>query len=214
MARNIIFITLFIVLYGGLFLLLSKDGDEVVDRGGFGEFSENHYSCEACNFEMELKPGWIPLDGAAIANRYTQNELYDYFGETGTYDIITGFTSPGLYVECIRYKNITLGNEYFTNSYLYSELEYCKENIRLADGILGSSGSYLFQAQGNGQDMGIYHYDYTLDGVFYSELNCFLNCGNDVLWFYCYYEDKESLGELLTFLNSQITFNSSSAQTV
>lgn len=214
MARNILFIILFIVLYGGLFLLCTQDGEEMIDRGGFGEFSENHYSCEACNFEMELDPDWIPLDGGAIAHSYTQNELYDYFGETGTYDLITGFSAPGIYLECVRYNDVNMDSGSFTNSYLNEQLEYCKENIRQAGGTMGSSGSYIFQAKGNGQNMGVYNYDYTLNGEFASELNCFMNCGDDVLWFYGYYDNRDSMGKILDFLNSKITFGSSAEQTV
>ena len=214
MARNILFIILFIVLYGGLALLCTKDGEEMIDRGGYGEFSENHYSCEACSFEMELEPDWIPLDGVAIQNSYTKEELYDYFGEPGTYDIITGFYAPGLYVECVRYNDVNLDSGHFTSTYLNDQIEFYKENVRQSGGIMGSSGSYIFQAQGNGENMGIYNYDYTLNGEFGSELNCFMNCGDDVLWFFGYYEDQKSMGKMLTFLNSKITFGSSAEQTV
>lgn len=214
MARNILFIILFIVLYGGLFLFCTKNGEEMIDRGGFGEFSENHYSCEACNFEMELESDWIPLDGTAIRHGYTKEELYDYFGEPGTYDIITGFYAPGFYVECVRYNDVNMDNGSFTSTFLDDQIEYCKEGVRQAGGIMGSSGSYIFQAQGNGQNMGIYNYDYTLDDEFFSELNCFMNCGDDVLWFYGYYENRECMGKILTFLNSKISFSSSAEQII
>ncbi len=214
MARNIILIILFVALYGGMFLLATSGGDEIVDRCGFGEFSENHYSCEACSFEMELKPSWIPLDGVAIKNAYSEYELNDYFGEPGSYDVIAGFTSPNLYVECIRYNDYSMTSETFSNSFLSYELDRCKENISLAGGTLGSYGSNVQQANGNGENMGVYYYDYTLDGEFYSEFNCYLNCGKDTLWFYGYYNNSEGLGEMQEFISKRLTFNSSSQQTV
>ncbi len=214
MARNILFITLFIALYGTLFLLGTSGGDEITDRNGFGEFSENHYSCEACGFEMDFKSDWIPLDGKAIANSYSDRELTEYFGEPGSYDIITGFSSPALYMECVRYNNISLGSEYFTSTYLQQELDYCKENISLAGGTLSGCGSYVMQAQGNGSNMAVYYYDYYIGDEFYSELNCFVNCGKDTIWLYGYYLDKEGLSEMMDFLNSNIRFTSPSEQTI
>ena len=214
MARNILFIILFIVLYGGLTLLCTKDGEEMIDRGGYGEFSENYYSCEACSFEMELESDWIPLDSVAIEHSYTKEELSDYFGKPGTYDIINGFYAPGLYVECVRYNDINMDNSSFTAAFLNDQILYCTENVVNEGAIMGSTGSYIFQAQGNGENMGIYYYDYTLKGEFASELNCFVNCGDDLLWFYGYYEDRESMGKMLTFLNSKITFGSSAEQTI
>lgn len=214
MARNIIFIILFIVLYGGLFLLGSKTSETTVDRNGFGEFSENHYSCDACSFEMELKPEWIPLDGVAIEKAYTESELYDYFGEPGSYDIIAGFTTPEIYMECIRYKNFDMGDEFYTSSAIAYELEICKENISLSGGTLGSSGSSIQQAAGNGENMAVYYYDYTVGDEYYSEFNCFVTCGNDTLWFYGNYNNREGLNELKEFVSSGLTFYSSAEITV
>lgn len=214
MARNIVFIILFVVLYGGLFFLGTTGGDEITDRSGYGEFSENHYSCEACNFEMEFDSNWIPLDSTAIKNSYSEYELNDYFGEDGTYDILVGFNSPNLYMECVRYKNINMPKDSFTNSYLSYELDRCKENISLAGGVLGSYGSNVHQAVGNGENMGVYYYDYKLDNELYSEFNCYLNCGKDTLWFYGYYNNKEGLDDMKTFIAQKLTFNSSSQQTV
>lgn len=214
MARNIIFIILFIVLYGGLFLLGSVKTEEMTDRNGFGEFTESGYSCDAYSFEMEFEPDWIPMDGVAIEKCYTESELQEYFGEPGSYDLVAGFTSPELYVECVRYKNVGLGSEYFTSSYLERELDYYKQNISLVGGNLSGSGSYVLHAQGNGADMGVYYYDYTLDGEFYSEINCFVNCGKDTIWFYGYYKNQEGLSKMLNFLNTGFVMNSASTTTV
>lgn len=212
MARNIILVILFIVLYGGLILLGFSKAEDTVDRNGYGEFSDNGYYCESCDFEMEFKPEWIAMDGVAIESQYTRDELYDYFGEPGSYDLIAGFTSPKLYLECIRYKNFNMEKSCFTTTYLDRELDYCKENISLIGGTLRGNGTRMLNAQGNGAEIGAYYYDYTLDGEFYSELNCFVNCGRDTIWLCGYYSDQDGLDELLEFVETGIVFKSESTQ--
>lgn len=213
MAKNIILILLFILLYGGIFLFGTKE-EPITDRTGFGEFSENHYHCDACNFDIELKPEWLALDGTAIKGSYSDYELNDYFGPEESYDIITGFAHPHVYVECVRYNNYNMPSDAFTESYLYGELEFYKSNIESINGILGRHGVSVQQAKGNGEKMGIYYYDYTVDGEFVSEFNCFLNCGDDTLWFYGYYTNEEGFREMKELISERITFNSSSEQTV
>ena len=213
MVRNIVLIILFIVLYGGMFMLSSQKAEETTDRNGFGEFYDNKYSCEACNFEMEFKPDWITMDGVTIEKMYTSEELLDY-GNPGEYDFIAGIASPKFELLCVRYKNCNLDKSCFTISYLYHELDYYKENVALAGGTLSGSGCNVIQAQGNGADMAYYYCDYTLDDQFYSIVNCYVNCGKDYICFTGYYENRDGLDEIIEFLNTGLTFNSSSAVNV
>lgn len=214
MVKNIVLIVLFIALYGGLTFLFMQGKNETIDRQGFGEFSENRYTCDKCSFEIELEPDWIPLDGIAIEKTYTETELHEYFGKPDSYDIIAGFTSPDLYLECVRYINRNTSSENFSNYYLQSQLDYCRENVALQGGTLGGCGFLVTQAKGNGQDMGIFYYDYTLDDEFHSEFNCFLNNGKDTIWFYGTYKSAEARNKMLELFESKITFNSSTSQSV
>ncbi len=207
MIRNIVLLTLFTVFYAGFFLFFTSSPEKTTDRNGFGEFTETGYICDTCAFEMEFEPDWIPLDGAAIAKSYTASELRDYFGEEGSYDLITGFSSPELYMECVRYNNVNMNSSSFTKTYLERELDYCKQNVSLIGGTLTGCGSYVIQAQGNGQNMGVYYCDYILDDQFMSELNCYVNCGKDTLWIYGYYLNKDGLNTMLDFLRTGFTFN-------
>lgn len=211
MVRNIVLIILFIVLYGGMFVLSSQKAEETTDRNGFGEFYDNKYSCEACNFEMEFKPDWITMDGVSIENLYTEEELLDEYGNPGEYDLIAGFVSPRLEMGCIRFKNCNLDKSYFTTTFLERELDYYKRSVSLVGGTLSGSGCKVIQAQGNGADMAIYYCDYTDEGQFYSAISCFVNCGNDYICFSGHYADKDGLNEILDFLATGVTFNSSSA---
>lgn len=207
MVRNIVILALFVALYGGIALFCSAKSEKATDRNGFGQFTESGYVCDACSFEMEFEPEWIPLDGVAIKNNYTASELRDFFGEEGSYDFVTGFSSPELYVECVRYNNVNMNSSSFTKTYLERELDYCKQNVSLVGGQLSGCGSYVIQAQGNGQNMGVYYYDYTLNGEFLSELNCYVNCGKDTIWLYGYYTNKDGLNTMLDFLRTGFTFN-------
>ena len=211
MARNVVLIVLFIVLYGGLMLMGSAKPEETIDRNGFGEFSDNKYYCESCNFEMEFSPKWISMDGISVEKMYSDEELLNQYGNAGDFDIIAGLVAPEFDLNCIRFKNITLDKNCFTTTYLERELDYYKQNISLVGGTLSGSGCKVIQAQGNGADMGIYYCDYSVDGQFYSIIASFVNCGKDYIYFSGVYENKEGLNMILDFLSTGVTFNSSSA---
>ena len=214
MARNIIFIVLFVVLYGGLILFGCKGNTEIIDRGGYGEFTETGYSCEACSFDMEFDPSWIAMDGTSVANDYTDSELYEYFGDPDSYDFILGFIHPDIYMECVRFNDYTMDKKTFTNSYLTSELDYYKDNVANIGGVMNSSGYKVLQANGNGTDMGVYYYDYTMGGEFYSEFNCFFNSGKDTIWIYGYYENTDCLQAMFDLVENKLTVNSDASTTV
>ena len=214
MARNIIFIILFVVLYGGLLLFGTKKTEAPEDRNYYGEFTENGYDCDACSFEMEFDPAWIPMDGVSVEQSYTTAELRDYFGEPSEYDLIVGFTHPDIYMECVRYNKWTMDKESFTNSYLAYELDYYREYVVNMGGTVNNSGCKVLQAKGNGADMGVYYYDYTLGGEFYSEFNCFFNSGDDTVWIYGYYNNDDGLEAITDFVQNKLTVNSDASKSL
>ena len=214
MARNIIFIVLFILLYGGLFLFGTKSTGAPEDRNDYGEFTESGYRCDICDLEMEFDPTWIPMDGISVEQSYTDSELYDYFGDPGSYDLIVGFTHPDIYMECVRFNDWTMEKESFTNSYLSYELDYYREYVANMGGVMNDSGCKVLQANGNGADMGVYYYDYTMGGEFYSEFNCFFNSGKDTIWIYGYYNNEDGLDAIMDFVQNKLTVNSDASENV
>ena len=70
MARNIIFVTLFLLFYGGLFLLGNHKETDLTDRNGYGVFDGSEYESERFGIKLDFDDDWLVFDGVSIENTF------------------------------------------------------------------------------------------------------------------------------------------------
>ena len=112
MARNIIFIILFVVLYGGLVLLgTQKKDDTLVDRKGYGTLTDEEYDCERFSIKMKFEPEWIVFDGASadevieLASASASLESLKSSLGFETAEFVLGVATPEAVMSCVCIEN-------------------------------------------------------------------------------------------------------------
>jgi len=206
MARNIVFITLFIVLYGGLFLLGNyKMGGELTDRNGFGELTETHYDCDKYSIEMDFKDEWIIVDGLTLKESYTESELIEYYGMPDEFKLLVGINSFNMKAECICYTDYNYDRTFFTDTYL-------REYLASLDGYADNSKYYIMNTRGSGEKLAVYFYDIKgEDGGYFS---AYTNAGKNSLFIIGYYDNNSGLSELMDFVQNGLYVNSETSEAV
>ena len=201
MARNIVFIILFIVLYGGIFILGNyKTGGTLTDRNGFGELTESHYDCDKYSIEMDFEDKWLITDGMTVRESYTDKELNEYYGLPDEFDILVRISSFNMEAECICYKDYNYESEMFTDTYLRTFLSSL-------DGYAENCKYILSSAKGNGEKIATYYYEPLDEDVGY--FNAYANVGENSIWVSAYYYDNDGLDELIDFVRNKLYLNSS-----
>lgn len=215
MIRNIIFIVLFVVLYGGLYLFASNNGGNLTDRNGYGEMTDTYYDCERFSVKMEFEPDWIVFDGVSmdesIANSSAQAEIEQLYGVLGDYTFIGGFATPEAEIYSLALIDYNLTAQELSETAIRTELDYMKKTIEGQGGKIGLTGCRTLSAKGNGNPMLMYYYDYTLGEDYYTSFTCYVNSGDDAILFQGTYDNLEGYKRLTDFVENKLTIYSDSS---
>lgn len=214
MARNIIFIILFVVLYGGLVLLgTQKKEDTLTDRKGYGTLTDEAYDCERFSVKMEFEPEWLVFDGVsadqAVDIALNGASLSD-FASAGfeNMDFVVGVATPEAVMSCVCIENSNFKKDTLTESGLRSTMEFIKKTVETQGGVFGSSNCRSFNAQGNGNKMLMYYFDYEIEGQRTSAFACYTNSGSDAIMISGTYETIDGLNMLTDFVENSVTIYS------
>lgn len=206
MARNVVFIILFVVLYGGIFLLGNyKVGGKLTDRNGFGELTESHYDCDRYSIEMDFKDEWIIVDGLSLKENYTESELIEYYGLPDEFKFLVGITSFNMNAECICYTDYKYDKSAFTDTYL-------REYLASLDGYAENSQYFLLNAKGSGEKLAVYYYE--LKGEDGGYFNAYTNAGKNAIYLCGYYNNTSGRDELMDFVKNSLYVNSDASESV
>lgn len=215
MARNIIFIILFVVLYGGLVLLgTQKKDDTLVDRKGYGTLTDEAYDCERFSIKMKFEPEWIVFDGASadevveLASASASLESLKSSLGFETAEFVLGVATPEAVMSCVCIENNNFSKNTLTESGLRSTIEFMKKTVEANGGIIGSANCKSISAQGNGNKMLIFYFDYEISGERTSAFVCYTNSGKDGIMISGTYENVDGLNMLSDFIEDKVTIYS------
>ncbi|MBQ8410475.1 MAG: hypothetical protein IJX15_01930 [Ruminiclostridium sp.] len=214
MARNIIFIILFVVLYGGLVLLgTQKKDDTLVDRKGYGTLTDEAYDCERFSIKMKFEPEWIVFDGVSADEIVEMASNGAFLTSASSFgfenaEFILGIATPEAVMSCVCIENSNFQKSTITESGLRSTVEYIKKSVEANGGIFGNSNCKSISAQGNGNKMIIFYFDYELFGERTSAFVCYTNSGKDGIMISGAYENIEGLDMLSDFVENNVTIYS------
>lgn len=212
MARNIIFVILFVVLYGGLVLLgTQKNDDTLTDRKGYGTLTDEAYDCERFSMKMEFEPEWIVFDGVsvdAMANASLDRKSPSDSSISKSMDFIVGVATPEAILNCACIENNNLKKDAINESNFRSTIEFIRKNIEDKGGVFGSYDCRSISAQGSGNKIIIFYYDYEISGDRTSLFNCYTNSGEDPIMLFGTYENVDGLNMLTDFVENRLTIYS------
>ncbi len=214
MAKNIIFIILFIVLYGGLFLFVTNKNDSaLVDRNGYGTLTDEYYDCERFSVKMEFEPEWLVFDGITIdgmpefENFISEAERY-LAGSTDNVDFLCGFATPDSNMVCLAIKGSIFSKSVLNETTLRSAVDNMRKTMDGYGGFVGSASCRTIKAKGNGNNILIYYYDYEINGERVSIFSSFTNSGGDAIMIAGSYNNIDGLNTLTDFVENKFTIYS------
>lgn len=211
MARNIIFIILFVLIYGGLFLFFSSKSDEpLTDRNNYGTFDDRTYNCDRFSMKMEFSDDWLVYDGVTmkdiILSLNSEADIYDTYGASlDELAFIVGAFSPDATVQTIAYTDYNY-KEQLTESYIDQVLDSNKDYVEMMGGTVNSASCHSLLSNGTGSKMIMYYIDYEIDGVYGSYFECYTNSGKDAVFFQGTYENASGLTMLMDFVKENVTY--------
>ena len=214
MIRNVIFIILFVILYGGAYLLLDNSNNQTLtDRNEYGEFTGHTYNCNRFSVKMEYDEDWLVFDGVsmeqALNATYSHKEIEGMYGSViDSIKFVGGAVTPRAYILCAAVTGENVSESELNGTSMETTLSYMKEGITGQGGTMGDAICYSVDVKGTGNKMIVYGYDYTLNGEQYSNFSCITNTGEDTLIFSGKYEDSEGLKQLTDFVENKLYFYS------
>lgn len=213
MLKNIIFIVLFVLLYGGAYMLIFNSDSTLIDRNGYGELTETHYSCERFPMEMDFEPEWLILDGQALKeftlDMYTEEELEEYYDcPINEIAFIVGAVTPEAAFYCTSQLNYNAPEADFDESAMRVTLNGMEKAITGQGGTVGNSGCRTITLE-NGSKMMYFYYDYVVNDISYSTFCCFTNVGKDMIFIDGTYANAQGLLMLTDFAQNKLNFYTS-----
>lgn len=211
MIKNTIFVILFILLYGGLFLFLSKNEKSLTDRNGYGEFTGSTYDCERFSMKMEYDESWLIYDGKSVEESlYTtlsREEIEKTYGSAiDNIRFVGGAADPDFTMVCLAVTNATRPDKDFSSEEAHKVLDGMNSAISGQGGKIGESVCKTIFAKGSGKPMLIYGYDYEISGEKFSNFYCYVNSGNDTVLFSGTYTNENGLKSLTDFVEKKVYF--------
>lgn len=195
----------------------SDNGKQTIDRNGYGEFKNSVYDCERFKFRIEYNEEWLTFDGIAMEEifnaSYTHKEIQDMYNADSMESIafIGGAACPQAQLLCAAVMGETIPENQLNETSMNSTINYMKDGISKQGGVMGNVTCYSANANGSGNKMIVYGYDYTLGGEKISSFNCMTNSGNNVIFLVGVYETAEGLEMLTDLVNNKLYFYSDSA---
>lgn len=217
MLKNIVFIVLFVLLYGGAYIMLSG-GSELTDRNGYGELTETHYNCERFSMEMDFEPEWLVYDGVALKEStldlYSQAEFESIYDcPMSQFAFIGGAANVDAEFYIMSYLNYNAPESEFNVSGTQAAIDSTKNTITSTGGVAGNAECRMTTLE-NGNKMLLYYYDYTINDTFYSTFYAFTNVGRDMVFIEGVYQNPQGLLMLTDFVENKLNFYSSTGISV
>lgn len=219
MLRNILFILLFILVYGAVFLLGSyRPENSISDRTENGEFitdtdGSTRYATDRYGFELSYAPDWIVFDGVQLEKQLRDNlsveEIEDNFDcPIENLAFLGGFLTPRASLRVTVEKGNTLPSQSFTADDIKSLIDETRDWIVYSGGSWGNGSGYLLPAQGNSERIILYYYDYEYLGEYYSTFCAMLNANGNIIYLDGYYSDLDGLSTLTDFVKNGLRMTS------
>lgn len=220
MFRNVVFILLFLLIYGAVFLLGSyRPPSTLTDRTGNGEFSAapgggTRYVTERYGLEFSYEPDWVVFDGLQhekqIRDSYSDAEIEDSYGcGIGDLVFLGGFLSPQASLRITIEKNSTIPPESFSSSEIQKGIDDIREWFLYVGAKWGSGTGFVFPAQGNNERAILYYYDYTYLGEYNATFRAALNVKGNTVMLDGYYNSLDGLTTLTDFAKNGLRVTAS-----
>ncbi len=214
MARNILFIILFVLVYGFILLTgLRKPGQTPTDRTECGEFTATdeggcRYVSELYGIDASFGPDWIVYDGIQsekiLRKNFSEAEIEDMYGcAMSDLAFAGGFVTPDASLDISIMKNDALPAESFASSYLDSIITYSRESVISGGGDWGGGSAYVVPAKGSGDKVLLYYYDYEYDGEFNSTFCAMMNVNGNIISLDGYYSSGKGQKLLVDFVKNR-----------
>lgn len=171
MVKKIVFLVLFVVVYGGIAFYLTTNPDNIfIDSVSGGKIDGDTYINDQLGIEIDISGGWVCFnkETAPAGSEYI-NE--DWEGE----NTVVSMTRPDAYIDIIRCDN-PFDRVYLSNMAASQLLSSFCESIKEYNGVVKSSDSgtaYL-----GSQEVYYYVVDYLYDGY-------------DITYYYAYYNSDD-----------------------
>lgn len=211
MIRNIIFIILFLLICGGVYLFINNDTSTLTDRNQYGTFNGDCYECERFSFSLDFKPEWLVFDGVSVEKAALKNsseaKLEEAYGDSlDNIKFIVGAAAPNAKINCRSRLNHNYTAADFSETGMRSGLDYMTQTIENMGGVIGGKGCQVL----NGGQMLMYYYDYTLNDDYVSSFICYTNSGSDSIIFEGQYNNFEGLKLLTDLMENGFNLHSDS----
>lgn len=220
MFRNILFILLFILVYGAIFLLGSYSPPYILtDRAENGTFTAAAdgsivYRTDLYGFELSYDPDWIIFDGLQLEKQFrdhmTEAEIEESFDcPIGDLAFLGGFLTPQASLRVTAEKGNTIPAQSFTTDDIHALINETNGWIIRAGGSWGNGSGYVLPAQGNGERIILYYYDYKYLGEYYATFTAMLNVKGNIVYLDGYYNDLDGLATLTDFVKNGLRVTAS-----
>ncbi len=224
MFRNILFVLLFILVYGVIFLLGSYSPENTLtDRAENGTFTTAAdgsvvYSTDLYGLELSYEPDWIVFDGLQLEKQFrehmTEAEIEESFDcPIGNLVFLGGFLTPQASLHVTAEKGNAIPAQTLTTDDIHDLINERKGGIIRAGGSWGNGSGYILSAQGNGERIILYYYDYKYLGEYYSTFVAMLNVKGNIVYLDGTYNDLDGLATLTDFVKNgfRVTASGNSA---
>lgn len=220
MFRNILFVILFILVYGAIFLLGSYSPESTLtDRAENGTFTTAAdgsvvYRTDLYGLELSYEPDWIVYDGLQLEKQFrdqmTEAEIEESFGcPIGDIAFLGGFLTPHASIRVTVEKGTTIPAQSFTTDDIHALIDEENDWIIRGGGSWGNGSGYILPAQGNGERIILFYYDYQYLGEYYATFAAMLNVKGNIVYLDGYYNDLDGLATLTDFVKNGLRVTAS-----
>ncbi|MGN0617949.1 MAG: hypothetical protein ACI4J7_02895 [Ruminiclostridium sp.] len=210
--KKIIWLFLFLVVYGGLaFYITTNLGNNRTDYRTGGVFLNDRYTNTSAGIEVDMTDKWVYLTGQGLENippKYSQRfGISDFSAEDEDGSTILIMLKPGIMTSFTKLNSPLTASELNESTMSYM-LEYSKKVLRSAGAAVTGGSSGVFD---------------TRRGIFYYSIDCYYESKSATV-FYAFFNTPEAgflyMGTSMTedgqeivadLLKNKVTFTAESA---
>ena len=155
--KKIIWIFLFLVVYGGLAFYITTDlGNDKTDYRTGGVFENDRYTNTSAGIEVDMSDKWVYFTGQSLENmptKYSQRfGISNFSAENEDGNTVLIMTRPGILASFTKL-NETLDASMLNENTMSLMLDYTKKALRAGGAAVTGGSSGVFDIQ-----RGIYYY--------------------------------------------------------